>query len=149
MEPGGRRCYRGAAIAALGVAGELRELRESKTTDEVGDLLYYVTSVRRLLDIGHVPPHARVPYVEAWRDAAATACKLAEEVKKHVAHGNDWLTEIHKLTCNLYGYCLHEASKLGATLDDVRAENAEKVLGRFPDGFDHDRTEKGKDAPDS
>jgi hypothetical protein len=122
------------ANAALGVVGEVREFIDDPTVDEAGDVLYYLTTLRRLVGL---------PVLEKYRlngenlpiEIPPTAFRLAEYVKKHVFHGDDHARSINAATQALFGQ-LTAAMQGFAGMDAVRAANIAKLTDRHPDGFE-------------
>jgi len=125
------------ANAALGIVGEAREFADDRHTDEAGDLLYYLTTLRRLVDMPVIEGHDG-----GFRDDDLvvddmrwTAEKLAEAVKKHVFHGDDKAERIDHLTWHIEWcvYVLTEAYSNG--IEYVREQNIEKLRDRHGSSF--------------
>ena len=135
----------GPAVAMLGLCGELGEyLLDSP--EEIGDVLYYLTTLRRLLGLLPVTHPDTVPPATLSPSPAFVALELSEAVKKHVAHDTDRLEVIDELTVEFHRYLHDQCMERGWGVQEIREGNAEKVTARFPDGFDVERTEVGKGA---
>jgi NTP pyrophosphatase (non-canonical NTP hydrolase) len=132
------------ANAALGIVGEVGEYAGKPTADELGDLLYYVTTLRRLLELPvYAFPDTPGTSDEAERPIEALrrlAGQVAELTKKFVFHGERdeaMRRRIDRKTGALLQRVAAEAGgRVDAELERVRAENVEKLLGRYPDGFE-------------
>ncbi len=129
------------ANAALGIVGEVHEYAAEPTADELGDLLHYVATLRRLYefpvaDVGDPPPAVDSDLDEMRRLAGAQA----EIVKKGVFHGADIGPELESITRSLLAQIAAEAGRrLGTSLARVRRHNVDKLEARYPDGFDAGR----------
>jgi NTP pyrophosphatase (non-canonical NTP hydrolase) len=124
------------ANAALGVVGEVHEYADSPTVDELGDLLHYATTLRRLYDFPVADPAGEtlVPDLERMRRLAGA---IAERTKKCVYHGDEPGEELETLTSELLDHVAAEAEvRLETTLEAVRQENVDKLYERYPNGFE-------------
>jgi len=124
------------ANAALGIAGEVHEYADSPTADELGDLLHYATTLRRLYDFPVADPtgDTTVPDLDRMRQLAGA---IAERTKKCVYHGDEPGEELDELTTEMLDCVAAEAAvRLETTLAEVRQQNVDKLYERFPSGFD-------------
>lgn len=67
--------------------------------------------------------------------------ELADIVKKHLFQGHD-LDKLHsaKELGDICWYVAIEAKGLGFTLEEIMLMNIEKLLERYPDGFDSEKS---------
>jgi hypothetical protein len=123
------------ANAALGVVGEVRELGDALTdpdnpaSDEAGDVLYYLVTLRRLLGLEVASPDgAGYGPSTPIHDLAAEA---AEATKKLVFHGADTKAHIDQKTRTLLWWLFLEAPKVHPDgLPGIRRDNIHKLRDR-------------------
>ena len=127
------------ANAALGVVGEVHEYADSPTADELGDLIHYATTLRRLYDFPVADPSGEtlVPDLDRMRRLAGG---IAERTKKCVYHGDEPGEELETWTAELVDHVAAEAEvRLETTLEAVRQQNVDKLYERYPAGFDPEK----------
>lgn len=119
---------------ALGLAGEVAEIEEAPTSDEIGDGYWYAFVLFHVLDVEPPEPTPHDPDVAlgtAYR-AAGAICELA---KKHMFHGRDF-ADVREPAAQ---YLRRYVDALAA-LDDQSAaatfdQNVAKLRARYPEGF--------------
>lgn len=133
---------------ALGLCGEWFEFLESRAANgrgcgkELGDALWYIVAIAvrigRLEDI-HIQQDVSGLGRDLWVQVEMNiryACKVAELVKKHVAHGKSLDVEmiyflLQKMLHNFHSFAQLTTMGLGRVLDT----NVEKLLDRYPNGW--------------
>lgn len=140
------------ATLALGLCGELQELEDSLSTAtkeetllEVGDVLWYVATLADALGLNSPEFIHHTEAVWFWpqsdshdgdplwyaEDAKVSACRVAEQVKKHVAHGK----LMDKKVVSIRLLSILENLAMLTDLSLAAIENVEKLKRRYPDGF--------------
>lgn len=125
--------------AALGLVGEATEFFKDPTDpSELGDILYYLSTLRRLMDIpvATYNPKPLMKEEKGMRSILIHAGHTAEAVKKYVYHGSDKEPRIQSQTNSASIVIADQAKKRGWNLDEIRQNNIEKLRERHPDGFD-------------
>lgn len=125
---------------ALGLAGEVGEIADTPTSDEIGDGYWYayvmlwclgVTTYEPMpLDAGEAPDEAAA--LRAAFRACSRACEL---VKKHAFHGREFDAVRDDLTHATRRYidalARLDAQPAAATFQ----QNIDKLRARYPEGF--------------
>lgn len=79
--------------------------------------------------------------LEGVMGMAGEAGECVELLKKHLFQGHDLDREhMAKEIGDVAWYVALAADALGFTLDDILQMNIEKISGRYPDGYDDDRS---------
>lgn len=72
---------------------------------------------------------------------AGEAGEFADAMKKHIFQGHELDRDaLSKEVGDVLWYCALAASALGKGLADVAEDNIDKLLERYPNGFDADRS---------
>ena len=72
---------------------------------------------------------------------AGEAGEFANIIKKKTAHGHDiGKTELADELGDVLWYLAEAATACGLTLDEIAAQNVEKLKARYPDGFSEERS---------
>jgi NTP pyrophosphatase (non-canonical NTP hydrolase) len=137
----------------LGVVGELGEVYEcvknnngrDKILDESGDVFWYVGNLCTLLDIDWrtlFPLELNIKFIkDKISDAMYLASKLADTVKKTIAQRH--ILDIEKVVESLQGVIANLTCVLAyydLTPQEVCAYNQEKLMKRYPNGFEASRS---------
>jgi hypothetical protein len=127
------------ANAALGVVGEVREFYDGRHIGEAGDLIYYTTTLRRLLAFpvaDDLDPFSFDEDEDVFEEMRFAADQIAEHTKKYVFHGEDFTHLIEAHTYKNLQYVAALFDRHGGSIEMVREHNVEKLRGRYPDGFE-------------
>lgn len=127
------------ANAALGIVGEVREFYEGRHIGEAGDLIYYTTTLRRLLAFTVTDDLRPLSFEEdedVFEEMQFSADQIAEHTKKHVFHGEDFTHLIEAHTYKTLQYVAALFDHHGGSIEIVREHNVEKLRDRYPDGFE-------------
>ena len=119
---------------ALGLAGEVAEIHDTPTSDEIGDGYWYSYVMFNVLDATPrepVPADVPDPMRAAYR-AAGTICELA---KKHMFHGRDFGAVRGKALDALHAYIDALAALDEQAPSQTFDQNVAKLKARYPDGF--------------
>lgn len=127
------------ANAGLGLVGELTEYFQTRTPDEMGDILYYRAIYRYLM--GDTIAITDIDYVYELNWELVIISMLADVAKKVVFH--DRITSpktrdrYNKGMAYLNMFIRYEFANTLApvTLDEVMQMNIEKLQGRHSEGF--------------
>lgn len=69
------------------------------------------------------------------------AGEVADIVKKYMFQGHELdVKHIREELGDVLWYIAEAASGIGASLEDIAVENIQKLRGRYPDGFDAERS---------
>lgn len=138
---------------AMGLAGEAGEIQglflegpidKEALSDELGDILWYGAVMAdeycfKFSDIQKTFTSIEKTYVHAR--LSVEACKLCDYIKKVVCHGH--IINERKVLCCL-GLIMKYAERLGEEhgIDtmDVMSRNIEKLMKRYPEGFETERS---------
>jgi len=146
------------ATAALGICGEIAELREAyerdgwQVQDEAGDVCWYL-ALAGLTDLQlYKPPLLLVskPKPKDFDDAFIRLFKraglYADAVKKHVAQGHSWTSgPPHGMLVSIAFDLQLLLAMSGIDWQETLVRNIEKLNKRYPDGFSTARSEFRED----
>ncbi len=130
---------------ALGLCGEVaeyaREMRFiEKRISEAGDIMWYVAEIAA--GIGKtIADAANIDEINYNGGMFYDAGDIADAIKKHVYQGHD--IDAHAILCGLNRIMFviyTRVPDLGYSMDDVLRGNVEKLLKRYPNGFEADRS---------
>lgn len=129
---------------ALGLCGEVNEyIREKlfieKRLNEAGDVMWYVAELAEGLGVTFAEIAAIDEYKSA--DIYDEAALIADAVKKHAFQGHKINTYEITLGLNAIMTAIsRRMSDFGYSMDDILRGNVEKLLKRYPNGFDAERS---------
>lgn len=131
---------------ALGLCGEVaeyaREMRYiEKRIGEAGDIMWYVAEIAAGMG-KTIADAANIENSGEWNGGMFyDAGDIADAIKKHVYQGHD--IDARAILCGLNRIMIMIATRVpdfGYSMDDVLRGNVEKLLKRYPDGFDAERS---------
>ena len=131
---------------ALGLCGEIaeyaREMRFiEKRIEEAGDVMWYVAEIAAGMG-ATIADAANIDDAGEWNGGMFhDAGDIADAIKKHVFQGHD--LDKQAILCGLNRIMYMIATRVpdfGYSMDDVLRGNVEKLLKRYPHGFDAERS---------
>lgn len=129
---------------ALGLCGEVNEyIRErlyiESRVNEAGDVMWYIAEIAEGLGV----TIADIAGIEndSSTDVYNEAALIADAVKKYAYQGHsinkyEITHGLNKIMC----FIVRRMSDFGYTIDDILRGNVEKLLKRYPNGFEADRS---------
>ena len=132
---------------ALGLCGEITEysmerLYIDRRVDEAGDIMWYIAEISAGLGVT-IADVAAIDGNTSYRGMHDEAGLIADAVKKCAFQGHsadDNKTSIIYGMNRIMGIIARYVVDFGFTMDDVLSGNVEKLLRRYPDGFDAKRS---------
>lgn len=131
--------------AALGITGELGEYFKATERAELGDVMYYVETTRRLFELG---PATYEEIGPLWSGIRGVVFELCETVKSYTYHDfdggdpeargaafDDAREDVDDLTGKVAGFVAREAAVHDWDVRKVAADNLYEVVDRHPEGF--------------
>lgn len=129
---------------ALGLCGEVNEyicerLFIEKRVREAGDVMWYIAEIAEGLGVTIADIAAVEEYsgIEIYNEAA----QIADAVKKYAYQGHaiekyDIMVGLNAIMSTI----TRRMIDFGYSIDDILRGNVEKLLKRYPDGFDAERS---------
>ena len=129
---------------ALGLCGEVNEYIREKLfvesrLDEAGDVMWYIAEIAEGLGV----TFAEIAEIEDYRtaDIYNEAALIADAVKKYAYQGHNINKYEIVLGLNSIMTAISRCmADFGYSMDDVLRGNVEKLLKRYPDGFEAERS---------
>lgn len=130
----------------LGLCGETAEYARErrfieKRIEEAGDIMWYVAEIAAGMG-KTIADAASIDDSGEWNGGMFNdAGDIADTIKKHVFQGHD--IDVHAILCGLNRIMTMIADRIpdfGYTIDDVLRVNVEKLLKRYPNGFEAERS---------
>lgn len=131
---------------ALGLCGEVSEylfekLFVEERMKEAGDIMWYVAEIAAGMG-KTIADAANIENAGEWNGGMFyDAGDIADAIKKHVYQGHD--IDAHAILCSLNRIMIMIATRVpdfGYSMDDILRGNVEKLLKRYPNGFEADRS---------
>ena len=131
---------------ALGLCGEIAEYAREcrfieKRIEEAGDVMWYVAEIAAGMG-KTIADAANIDDSGEWNGGMFyDAGDIADAIKKHVYQGHD--IDTHAILCGLNRIMTMIATRIsdfGYSVNDILRGNVEKLLKRYPNGFEADRS---------
>lgn len=129
---------------ALGLCGEIDEYARERLfvenrVNEAGDVMWYVAELAEGLGVTIADIAAMEE--EGNADIYHEACLIADYVKKHAFQGHKIdKYEIMRGLNWIMNSIARRMEKFGYSVDEILRGNVEKLLKRYPDGFEAERS---------